>query len=75
MLRLTPPRVLLPLAGFFLIQYTALFRRHLKRLAGLLEAGRLRVEVDPRRFVGVEVRRLFSSTSPPAVSFFLSYES
>ncbi|GAB4818806.1 hypothetical protein N2152v2_005852 [Parachlorella kessleri] len=41
------------ITGFFLIQHTNLFRAHLKRLAGLLEAGQLRVEIDPRKFVGV----------------------
>ena len=43
-------------AGFFLIQHTNVFRAHLKRLAGLLDAGQLRVEIDPHKFVGVPVR-------------------
>ncbi|KAG2434043.1 hypothetical protein HXX76_007771 [Chlamydomonas incerta] len=40
--------------GFFLLRYAPLFREHLARLTALWAAGRLRVALDPRRFVGVE---------------------
>ncbi|KXZ55591.1 hypothetical protein GPECTOR_2g1141 [Gonium pectorale] len=40
--------------GFFLLRYAPLFRTHLTRLVQMWEAGRLRVALDPRVFVGVE---------------------
>ncbi|KAL4437515.1 hypothetical protein ABPG77_003496 [Micractinium sp. CCAP 211/92] len=42
------------LQGFFLLHYARDWGRHLARLAGLVAAGKLRVEMDPRRFVGLE---------------------
>ena len=33
------------LHGFFLLHYASIWRRHLKKLAGLLSAGQLRVQV------------------------------
>ncbi|PSC71056.1 zinc-binding alcohol dehydrogenase domain-containing 2 [Micractinium conductrix] len=42
------------LQGFFLLHYARDWGRHLKKLAGLLDARRLRVQMDPRRFVGLE---------------------
>ena len=33
------------LHGFFLLHYASIWRRHLKKLAGLLAAGQLRVQV------------------------------
>ncbi|PNW72202.1 hypothetical protein CHLRE_16g677950v5 [Chlamydomonas reinhardtii] len=40
--------------GFFLLRYAPLFREHLSKLTAMWAAGRLRVALDPRRFVGVE---------------------
>ena len=41
-------------AGFFLLHYAQHFSRHLKKLVALVDAGKLRVSVDSRRFVGLE---------------------
>lgn len=40
--------------GFFLPHYARHFRRHLAALSRLLAGGRLRVEIDPTPFVGLE---------------------
>lgn len=40
--------------GFFLPHYARHFRRHLSALSRLLATGRLRVEIDPTPFVGLE---------------------
>ncbi|GLC40673.1 hypothetical protein PLESTB_000034100 [Pleodorina starrii] len=40
--------------GFFLLRYAPLFRAHLSRLVAVWEAGKLRVAIDPRVFVGVQ---------------------
>lgn len=42
------------LQGFFLLHFARDWGRHLKKLAALLAAGQLRVEMDPKRFVGLE---------------------
>lgn len=42
------------LLGFFLPMHAGHFRRHLAALLGALEAGKLRVALDPRRFVGLD---------------------
>lgn len=41
------------LAGFFLIQYAHLWQNHLDRLADLYFSGKLKVALDPKRFVGL----------------------
>ncbi|URE09196.1 Zinc-binding alcohol dehydrogenase domain-containing protein [Musa troglodytarum] len=40
-------------AGFFLIQHASLWQEHLDRLFDLYSAGKLKVAVDPKRFMGV----------------------
>ncbi|KAJ9159604.1 hypothetical protein P3X46_025101 [Hevea brasiliensis] len=40
-------------AGFFLIQYGHLWQQHLDRLFDLFSTGKLKVSIDPKRFVGV----------------------
>ncbi|EFJ49435.1 hypothetical protein VOLCADRAFT_117231, partial [Volvox carteri f. nagariensis] len=40
--------------GFFLLRYAPLFKSHLARLVAMWEAGRLKVAIDPRVFMGVE---------------------
>lgn len=42
------------LQGFFLLHYARDWGRHLAKLAALVAAGKLRVQMDPRRFVGLE---------------------
>ncbi|EFN55092.1 hypothetical protein CHLNCDRAFT_134990 [Chlorella variabilis] len=42
------------LQGFFLLHYASHWRRHLKKLAGLFQGGQLRVQMDPKRFIGLE---------------------
>ncbi|KAL4452074.1 hypothetical protein ABPG75_007736 [Micractinium tetrahymenae] len=42
------------LQGFFLLHYARDWGRHLNKLAGLVAAGKLHVQMDPRRFVGLE---------------------
>ncbi|KAI4318617.1 hypothetical protein MLD38_032296 [Melastoma candidum] len=41
------------LAGFFLVQYSGLWQKHLNKLFTLYSAGKLKVAIDPKRFVGV----------------------
>ncbi|XP_021625824.1 prostaglandin reductase-3 isoform X2 [Manihot esculenta] len=40
-------------AGFFLIQYGHLWQQHLDRLFDLFSTGKLKISIDPKRFVGV----------------------
>ncbi|XP_050209607.1 uncharacterized protein LOC126660257 [Mercurialis annua] len=40
-------------AGFFLIQYGHLWQEHLNRLFDLFSQGKLKISIDPKRFVGV----------------------
>ncbi|EEF43705.1 prostaglandin reductase-3 [Ricinus communis] len=40
-------------AGFFLIQYADLWQQHLNKLFDLFSAGKLKISIDPKRFVGV----------------------
>lgn len=40
-------------AGFFLIQHASLWQEHLDRLFDLYSAGKLKVAVDPKGFMGV----------------------
>ncbi|XP_066399552.1 uncharacterized protein [Miscanthus floridulus] len=40
-------------AGFFLIQYAHLWKDHLEKLFNLYASGKLKVFVDPKKFVGV----------------------
>lgn len=40
-------------AGFFLPDYSRLFKTHLQRLTALQADGRLKVQVEPTRFVGL----------------------
>ncbi|WOK93988.1 zinc-binding alcohol dehydrogenase domain-containing protein 2 isoform X2 [Canna indica] len=40
-------------AGFFLVQYAHLWQEHMDRLFDLYSAGKLKVTVDPKRFVGL----------------------
>jgi NADPH:quinone reductase-like Zn-dependent oxidoreductase/short-subunit dehydrogenase involved in D-alanine esterification of teichoic acids len=42
------------LLGFFLPMYAGHFKRHLAMLADAMESGKLHVELDPSRFVGLE---------------------
>ncbi|CAM6102136.1 unnamed protein product [Calypogeia fissa] len=41
-------------AGFFLVDYTRLWREHTNRLAKLYLDGKLKVSLDPKPFVGLE---------------------
>ncbi|CAG9460896.1 unnamed protein product [Pedinophyceae sp. YPF-701] len=55
--RAVPERLLAKSAsirGFFLPAFGPLIKPHMAMLAGLLRAGKLRVEVDPTPFAGVE---------------------
>ncbi|KAI9127937.1 hypothetical protein K1719_000930 [Acacia pycnantha] len=40
--------------GFFLVQYGHLWRQHLDRLFDLYSAGKLKVAIDPKRFLGLQ---------------------
>nr|POF09982.1 prostaglandin reductase-3 [Quercus suber] len=40
-------------AGFFLVQYSQLWQEHLERLFNLFSMGKLKVAVDPKRFLGL----------------------
>ncbi|KAJ4962191.1 hypothetical protein NE237_022130 [Protea cynaroides] len=40
--------------GFFLIQYARLFQEHLDRLVHLFSSGKLKVTVDPKKFLGLK---------------------
>lgn len=40
-------------AGFFLVQYAHLWQEHLDRLFHLFSLGKLKVAVDPKRFLGL----------------------
>uniref|UniRef100_R7W4A9 Zinc-binding alcohol dehydrogenase domain-containing protein 2 n=1 Tax=Aegilops tauschii TaxID=37682 RepID=R7W4A9_AEGTA len=40
-------------AGFFLIQYADLWQKHLDKLFDLHASGKLKVSLDPKKFVGV----------------------
>ncbi|WVZ65207.1 hypothetical protein U9M48_014613 [Paspalum notatum var. saurae] len=40
-------------AGFFLIQYAHLWRDHLEKLFNLYASGKLKVFVDPKKFLGI----------------------
>ncbi|PWZ12365.1 Prostaglandin reductase-3 [Zea mays] len=40
-------------AGFFLVQYAHLWQDHLEKLFNLYSSGKLKVFVDPKKFVGV----------------------
>eukprot|EP00899_Mesostigma_viride_P023429 jgi/Mesvir1/4270/Mv22230-RA.1 len=42
------------LCGFFLLHYGQHFQAHFQRLFALYASGQLKVEVDPRLFVGIE---------------------
>ncbi|KAG7030991.1 Prostaglandin reductase-3 [Cucurbita argyrosperma subsp. argyrosperma] len=42
------------IAGFFLIQYAHLWQQHLDTLFRLFSSGKLKVSVDPKRFLGVQ---------------------
>ncbi|KAK4284685.1 hypothetical protein QN277_001480 [Acacia crassicarpa] len=42
------------LTGFFLVQYGHLWRKHLDRLFDLYSAGKLKVVIDPKRFLGLQ---------------------
>ncbi|KAJ8766623.1 hypothetical protein K2173_001143 [Erythroxylum novogranatense] len=39
--------------GFFLVQYAHLWQQHLDKLFNLFSSGKLKVSIDPKRFVGV----------------------
>ncbi|XP_021731736.1 prostaglandin reductase-3-like [Chenopodium quinoa] len=41
-------------AGFFLVQYSRLWQQHLDKLFSLYSSGKLEVNMDPRRFVGLQ---------------------
>ncbi|KAF5727247.1 zinc-binding alcohol dehydrogenase domain-containing protein 2 [Tripterygium wilfordii] len=41
-------------AGFFLIQYSHLWKEHLDRLYHLFSMGQLKVAIDPKKFVGLQ---------------------
>ncbi|KAK9671027.1 hypothetical protein RND81_12G001800 [Saponaria officinalis] len=41
-------------AGFFLVQYSHLWRQHLDKLYNLYSSGILKVVVDPKKFVGLD---------------------
>ncbi|XP_054786825.1 uncharacterized protein LOC129293048 isoform X2 [Prosopis cineraria] len=40
--------------GFFLVQYSHLWRQHLDRLFDLYSMGKLKVAIDPKKFVGLQ---------------------
>lgn len=40
-------------AGFFLVQYSHLWQQHLDKLFDLFSSGKLKVAVDPKKFIGV----------------------
>ncbi|XP_058097096.1 uncharacterized protein LOC131242466 [Magnolia sinica] len=40
-------------AGFFLVQYSHLWKEHLDRLFDLYSSGKLKVSLDPRKFSGI----------------------
>nr|AFK35737.1 unknown [Lotus japonicus] len=40
-------------AGFFLVQYGHLWQEHLDRLFNLYSMGKLKVVVDPKKFIGL----------------------
>lgn len=40
-------------AGFFLVQYSHLWQKHLDNLVHLFSVGKLKVAIDPKRFVGL----------------------
>lgn len=40
--------------GFFLVQYSHLWRQHLDRLFDLYSMGKLKVAIDPKKFVGLK---------------------
>ncbi|KAK9286832.1 hypothetical protein L1049_015237 [Liquidambar formosana] len=40
-------------AGFFLVQYSHLWNQHLDRLFDLFSSGKLKVAIDPKRFLGL----------------------
>ncbi|KAK6282601.1 hypothetical protein POUND7_016426 [Theobroma cacao] len=40
-------------AGFFLVQYSHLWKEHLDRLFQLYSSGKLKVAIDPKRFLGL----------------------
>lgn len=40
-------------AGFFLIQYSHLWKEHLDKLFHLYSLGKLKVKIDPKRFIGL----------------------
>ncbi|XP_022746330.1 prostaglandin reductase-3-like isoform X2 [Durio zibethinus] len=40
-------------AGFFLIQYNHLWKEHLDKLFDLYSSGKLKVAIDPKRFLGL----------------------
>lgn len=42
------------LAGFFLVQYSHLWQQHLDKLFDIYSSGILKVNMDPRRFVGLQ---------------------
>ncbi|GMH03280.1 hypothetical protein Nepgr_005119 [Nepenthes gracilis] len=41
------------LTGFFLVQYSGLWRQHLDKLFHLFSSGKLKVTIDPKSFVGL----------------------
>ncbi|OVA10453.1 Alcohol dehydrogenase superfamily [Macleaya cordata] len=41
-------------AGFFLVQYSHLWQQHLDKLFHLFSSGKLKVSLDPKKFVGLE---------------------
>ncbi|XP_073103649.1 uncharacterized protein [Elaeis guineensis] len=41
-------------AGFFLVQYAHLWQEHLDRLFDLYSSGKLKVAVDPKKFLGLD---------------------
>ncbi|KAL5982434.1 hypothetical protein ACLOJK_016505 [Asimina triloba] len=40
--------------GFFLVQYSHLWREHLDRLFDLYSSGKLKVSLDPKKFLGLD---------------------
>ncbi|EEC84707.1 hypothetical protein OsI_31662 [Oryza sativa Indica Group] len=55
-------------AGFFLIQYAHLWQDHLDKLFDLYASGKLKVSLDPKKFVGV-------ASAPDAVEYLHSGKS
>lgn len=41
-------------AGFFLVQYAHLWQQHLNKLFDLFSTGKLKVSVDPKKFLGLK---------------------